>query len=129
MCLPSTTSLCSISMSRYAGLTQHLLCIHIHWTTKQCPIQHSNSCIHFNCLLKNAHYRAKVTSVMLYKLYPPAFCCSLPRLPLSPPFLFQTLSFSPLSISRSYSHLKEENRARKNKHGNARTRGGENTKH
>ena len=44
-----------------------------------------------------------------------------------PPF-FQP-SFSTLAISRWYSHLKEENRARKNKHGDARTRGGENTKH
>lgn len=37
--------------------------------------------------------------------------------------------FSPLSISRWYSHLKAENTTRKNKRGDARTRGGKNTKH
>ena len=105
-----------------ARLTQPLLCTHTHWTTQQSPIQHSNSCICFILLLKDAHYKAVVPLVMLYKLYPPAFCRSALLSPSVSTFSFA----NPLSIN---SHLKEENREGKNKYGDARTRGGENTKH
>lgn len=53
--------------------------------------------------------------------------CSLVSFCLPCSFLSQPCS--PLSISRWYSHLNGENRARKNKHRDARTRGGKNTKH
>lgn len=68
------------------------------------------------------------SSVTLCKLYAPAFCCSYLHLHL-PPFLPPQPSFFPLSISHWESHLKEENRDGKNKSGDARTRGAENTKH